>query len=151
MTNPASGDDAARVELLPCPFCGGAAKHVRRNDSHETYRFVVCSENSEHRSGNGCYNQAPGINGDSGKCYKCWNEGTDCVFATKAWNARAAIAAMPVPAASPDLECQIGSCQRHGQCMYHPCRSDKGAVDQVKAKDAEITALRKALAQQVAK
>jgi len=88
-------DNAPVHELLPCPFCGGAAKHVRRNDSHETYRFVVCSENSEHRSGNGCYNQAPGRNGDSGKCYKCWNEGIDCVFATKAWNARAAIAAMP--------------------------------------------------------
>ncbi len=75
-------------DLKLCPFCGASGKHVRRNDYHNTYRFVVCTGEVEHRGANGCYNASPGRNGNSGKCDHCWVNNIDCVFATEAWNKR---------------------------------------------------------------
>lgn len=78
-------------ELKPCPFCGAPGKHVRdyARGMSVVHRYVVCSANSYHLGGVGCYGMAPGHNGASGKCDYCWKNNIECVNAAAAWNRRA--------------------------------------------------------------
>lgn len=80
------------MTLEPCPFCGGEAEHafdyVRGGDGNK-YHHVVCKSDRNHIGGVGCYNAAPGRNGNSGRCDHCYKKAIECVFAARAWNTRA--------------------------------------------------------------